>query len=173
MVCSRGQNLVCCRTSPVVGKPFTTVLFPPSNLEWSDTSVYENLGDSILCFLKLQLFHVGLLIQKDPLQQGWFWRKPWGKRRMGSLVKQPILVLQIAAHMLKLLCLLHRLAVFLASHSLETLPLLQSPTSTLAQCGFSVQVVNYPCPCPQAGPCPCPCPSHHPPSVSSFDDFDD
>jgi len=28
------------------------------------------------------------LSEKDPLPQGWFWRNPWGKRRMGSLVKQ-------------------------------------------------------------------------------------
>jgi hypothetical protein len=74
----------------VVGKPLTTVLVPPSILEWSDTGVDENLTDRVLCFLKLQLLHVGLLIEKDPLQQGWFWRNPWGKlkRRMGSLVKQ-------------------------------------------------------------------------------------
>ena len=82
------QNLVCGRVAPVVGKPFTTVLFPPSILEWSNTGVDENLADRLLCFLELQLLHVGLLIEKDPLQQGWFWRKPWGKRRMGSLVKQ-------------------------------------------------------------------------------------
>jgi hypothetical protein len=50
--------------------------------------VDENLADRVLCFLKLQLLHVGLLIEKDPLHQGWFWRKPWGNRRMGSLVKQ-------------------------------------------------------------------------------------
>jgi hypothetical protein len=72
----------------VVGKPFTTVLVPPSILEWSDTRVDENLTDRILCFLKLQLLHVGLLIEIDPLHQGWFWRNPWGKLRMGSLVKQ-------------------------------------------------------------------------------------
>jgi hypothetical protein len=50
----------------------------------------------------------------------------------------PILVLQVPSHMLKFLCRMHRLAVFLASDSLETLPLLQSPTRTLAECGFSV-----------------------------------
>jgi heme/copper-type cytochrome/quinol oxidase subunit 2 len=33
------QNLVCGRVAPVVGKPFTTVLFPPSILEWSNTGV--------------------------------------------------------------------------------------------------------------------------------------
>ena len=82
------QNLVCGRAAPVVGKPFTTVLVPPSILEWSNTGVDENLADRLLCFLKLQPLHVGLLIEKDPLQQGWFYRKPWGKRRMGSLVKQ-------------------------------------------------------------------------------------
>ena len=31
------QNLVCGRVAPVVGKPFTTVLVPPSILEWSNT----------------------------------------------------------------------------------------------------------------------------------------
>ncbi len=31
------QNVVCDRGSSVVGKPFTTVLVPPSILEWSDT----------------------------------------------------------------------------------------------------------------------------------------
>ena len=81
------QSLACGRLS-VVGKPFTTVLFPPSILEWSETSVDENLADRVLCFLKLQLLHVGFLIEKDPLQQGWFWRRPWGKRRRGSLCKQ-------------------------------------------------------------------------------------
>jgi hypothetical protein len=50
----------------VVGKPLTTVLAPPSILEWSDTGVDENLADRILCFLKLQLLHVGLLMEKDP-----------------------------------------------------------------------------------------------------------
>jgi len=57
----------------VVGKPLTTVLVPPSMLEWSDTGVDENLADRVLCFvhLKLQLLHGGLLIEKDPLQQGW------------------------------------------------------------------------------------------------------
>ena len=30
------QNFVCGRGFPVVGKPFTTVLFPPTILEWSD-----------------------------------------------------------------------------------------------------------------------------------------
>jgi hypothetical protein len=34
---------VCGRGFPVVGKPFTTVLVPPSFLEWSDTGVDENL----------------------------------------------------------------------------------------------------------------------------------
>ena len=76
----------------MVDKPLTTVLVPPSILEWSDTGVDENLADRVLCFLELQLLHVtvhvGLLIEKDPLQQGWFWRNPWGKLRMGSLVKQ-------------------------------------------------------------------------------------
>ena len=81
------QDLVCGGASPLVGKPFTTVLFPPSNLEWSHTGVDENLADRVLCFLKL-LLHVGLLIEKDPLHQGWFWRKPRGKRRMGTPVKQ-------------------------------------------------------------------------------------
>jgi hypothetical protein len=81
------QDVVCGRGFPVVGKPFTTVLVSASFLEWS---VDENLADRLLCFLKLQLLHVGLLIEKDPLQQGWFRRNPWGKlkRRMGSLVKQ-------------------------------------------------------------------------------------
>ena len=79
------QDVVCGRGFPVVGKPFTTVLVSASFLEWS---VDENLADRLLCFLELQPLHVGLLIEKDPLQQGWFWRKPWGKRRMGSLVKQ-------------------------------------------------------------------------------------
>jgi hypothetical protein len=55
----------------------------------------------------------------------------------------PIHVLQIQAHMLKLLSLLHRLAVFLAPGSLETLPLFQAPTRTRVECGFSMQVVNY------------------------------
>jgi hypothetical protein len=84
------QNVVCGRGFPVVGKPFTTVLVTASFLEWSDTGVDENLADRVLCFLKLQLLHVGLLVEKDPLQQGWFWRNPWGKlkRTMGSLVKQ-------------------------------------------------------------------------------------
>ena len=72
----------------MVDKPLTTLLVPPSILECSDTGVHENLADRVLCFLKLQLLHVGLLIEKDPLQQGWFWRNPWGKRRMVSLVKQ-------------------------------------------------------------------------------------
>ena len=81
---------MCDKGSSVVGKPFTTVLVPPSILEWSDTLVDENLTDRVLCFLKLQLLHVSLLIEIDPLQQGWFWRlrNPWGKLRMGSLVKQ-------------------------------------------------------------------------------------
>ena len=65
------QSVVCGRAFPVVGKPFTTVLIPLSILEWSDTSylvtVDENLADRVLCFLKLQLLHVGLLIEKDPL----------------------------------------------------------------------------------------------------------
>ena len=85
------ENVVCCRGLtgfPVVGKPFTTVLVPPSILEWSDTCVEENLADHVLCFFKMQLLHVGLLIEKDPLQQGWLGRNPWGNRRMGSLVKQ-------------------------------------------------------------------------------------
>jgi hypothetical protein len=47
-------------------KPFTTVLVPPSILKWSDTCVDENLADRVLW---------GLLIEKDSLQQGWFWRK--------------------------------------------------------------------------------------------------
>ena len=51
----------------MVGKPFTTVLVSASILEWSDTRVDENLTDRVLCFLKLQLLHVGLLIEKDPL----------------------------------------------------------------------------------------------------------
>ena len=72
----------------MVGKPFTTVLFPPSILEWRDTGVDENLADRVFGFLQLQLLHVGLLIEKDDLQQGWFWRKPRRKRRMGSLLKQ-------------------------------------------------------------------------------------
>jgi len=55
----------------------------------------------------------------------------------------PIHVLQIPAHVLKLLFLLHRLAVFLASGSLETLPLFQAPTRTRVEYGFSMQVVNY------------------------------
>ena len=62
------QNVVC--GFPVVGKPLTTVLVPPSILEWSDTRVDENLTDRVLYFLKLQLLHVGLLIEIDPLQQG-------------------------------------------------------------------------------------------------------
>ena len=66
------ENVVCDRGSSVVGKPFTTVLVPPSILEWSNTGVDENLADRLLCFLKLQPLHVGLLIEKDPLQQGWF-----------------------------------------------------------------------------------------------------
>jgi hypothetical protein len=61
------QSVVYGRAFPVVGKPFTTVLIPLSILEWSDTSVDENLADRVLCFLKLQLLHVGLLIEKDPL----------------------------------------------------------------------------------------------------------
>jgi hypothetical protein len=51
----------------VVGKPLTTVLVSASFLEWSDTRVDENLADRVLCFLKLQLLHVGLLIEKHPL----------------------------------------------------------------------------------------------------------
>jgi hypothetical protein len=47
----------------VVGKPLTTVLVPPCILEWSDTRVDENLTDRVLCFLKLQLLLVGLLIR--------------------------------------------------------------------------------------------------------------
>jgi len=61
------QSVVCGRAFPVVGKPFTNVLIPLSILEWSDTGVDENLADRVLCFLKLQLLHVGLLIEKDPL----------------------------------------------------------------------------------------------------------
>ena len=72
----------------MVGKPFTTVLFPPSILEWRDTGVDENLADRVLCFLQLQLLHVGLLVEKNALQQVWFWRKPRRKRRMGSVLKQ-------------------------------------------------------------------------------------
>jgi hypothetical protein len=64
------QNVVCDRGSSVVGKPLTTVLVPPSILEWSDTRVDENLTDRVLYFLKLQLLHVGLLIEIDPLQPG-------------------------------------------------------------------------------------------------------
>ena len=64
------QNVVCDRGSSVVGKPLTTVLVPPSILEWSDTRVDENLTDRVLYFLKLQLLHVCLLIEIDPLQQG-------------------------------------------------------------------------------------------------------
>ena len=55
------QNLLCGRIAPVVGKPFTTKLFPPSILEWSNTDVDENLADRRLCFLELQLLRVGLL----------------------------------------------------------------------------------------------------------------
>jgi hypothetical protein len=40
-------------------------------MEESNTGVDENLADRLLCFLELQLLHVGLLIEKDPLQQGW------------------------------------------------------------------------------------------------------
>ena len=46
----------------------TTLLVPPSILEWSNTGVDENLADRLLCFLKLQPLLVGLLIEKDPLQ---------------------------------------------------------------------------------------------------------
>jgi hypothetical protein len=52
------QNLVCGRVAPVVSKPFTTVLFPPSILECSNTGVDKNLADRVLCFLKLQLLHI-------------------------------------------------------------------------------------------------------------------
>ena len=52
----------------------------------------------------------------------------------------PILVLQIPAHALTFFCLLHRLAIVLAPHSLETLQLLQCPTRTLVECGLIVQV---------------------------------
>ena len=48
------QNVVCDKGSSLVGKPFTTVLVPPSILEWGDTRVDENLTDRVLCFLKLQ-----------------------------------------------------------------------------------------------------------------------
>jgi hypothetical protein len=46
----------------------------------------------------------------------------------------PIHVLQIPAHMLKLLLLLHRLSVFLVPGSLETLPLFQAPTRCRSCC---------------------------------------
>jgi hypothetical protein len=41
------QNVVCDRGSSVVGKPLTTVLVPPSILEWSDARVDENLTDRV------------------------------------------------------------------------------------------------------------------------------
>jgi hypothetical protein len=74
------QNLVCGRVTPVVGsstelglrQSYSCGWLPPSILEWSNTGVDENLADRLLCFLELQLLHVGLLIEKDPLQQGWF-----------------------------------------------------------------------------------------------------
>jgi heme/copper-type cytochrome/quinol oxidase subunit 2 len=44
------QNLVCGRVAPVVGKPFTTVLFPPSILEWSNTGVDKNLRIAFFVF---------------------------------------------------------------------------------------------------------------------------
>ena len=53
--------------------------FPVSSSTHIDAPGVHSLA---LCFLKLQLLHVGLLIEKDPLQQGWFWRNPWGKLRM-------------------------------------------------------------------------------------------
>ena len=69
----------------MVGKPFTTVLFPPSILEWSDAGVDENLADRVLCFLKLQLLHVGLLIEKIPCsKEEEFERELYSKPLFGS-----------------------------------------------------------------------------------------
>ena len=44
------QNLACGLIS-VVGKSLTTVLLPPSILEWSDAGADENLADRVLCFV--------------------------------------------------------------------------------------------------------------------------